>query len=194
MVTMDADAARRLTERIRLTAQTFAESRDRLMELVGEAKAGNAHLALGYDSWTAYLADVLGEEPLRLARDDRRELVGALSAEGMSTRAIAPIVGVNHSTVVRDLPTGANAPVGRVMSRDGRERPSRAQPRQIEAAPEPPVNTRATLRADIRSLRHEILSLPIAAMRRTSDVDRQPLVKDLTKMRDHLNRALDALQ
>ena len=43
------------------------------------AKAGNAHLALGYKSWTAYLSDGLSDEPLRLARDERRELVGRLA-------------------------------------------------------------------------------------------------------------------
>ena len=42
-------------------------------------------------------------EPLRLARDERRELVGRLADEGMSTRAIAPIVGVGQSTVSDDL-------------------------------------------------------------------------------------------
>lgn len=51
------------------------------------------------------------DEPLRLASDDRRELVGKLAHEGMSTRAIAPIVGVDKDTVRRDLiSTGANTP------------------------------------------------------------------------------------
>jgi len=103
IATMTEDDARRLTERIRLTAHTFAESRTKLIELVEEAKTGNAHAALGYASWTAYLSDVLGDEPLRLARDDRREMVAVLSAEGMSTRAIAPIVGTTHKTIVKDL-------------------------------------------------------------------------------------------
>lgn len=104
-VTQDltADEARRLTERIRLTAHTARESIEKLHALVDEAKAGNAHLALGYASWTAYLADVMGEEPLRLARDQRQELVGFLAGEGMSTRAIAPIVGVKQPQVVKDL-------------------------------------------------------------------------------------------
>ncbi len=52
--------------------------------------------------------------PLRqgrvMTRDQRQELVGYLAGEGMSTRAIAPIVGTTHSTVVRDLAGGANAP------------------------------------------------------------------------------------
>lgn len=100
---VSVDEARRLTERIRLTAHSARESIEKLHTLVDEAKAGNVHLALGYPSWTAYLSEVLGEEPLRLARDQRQELVGFLAGEGMSTRAIAPIVGTSHMTVQNDL-------------------------------------------------------------------------------------------
>jgi hypothetical protein len=112
--TITADEARRLTERIRLTAHSARESIEKLHSLVDEAKAGNAHLALGFASWTAYLAEVLGEEPLRLARDQRQELVGFLAGEGMSTRAIAPIVGASDETVRRDILAGATnvAPEG----------------------------------------------------------------------------------
>lgn len=103
---LSVDDARRLTERIRLTAHSARESIEKLHQLVDDAKAGNAHLALGYQSWTAYLSEVLGEEPLRLARDQRQELVGYLAGEGMSTRAIAPIVGVSQDTVVKDIARG----------------------------------------------------------------------------------------
>lgn len=95
--------ARRLTEKIRITAHTYAEAREKLIGYVEQAKQGNAHLALGYRSWTEYLAEVLGEEPMRLARDERREVVQLLSNEGMSTRAIAPIVGASFKTVARDM-------------------------------------------------------------------------------------------
>lgn len=103
---LDADGARRLTERIRITAHNYAEARDMLIRLVQEAKDGNAHEALGYPSWTAYLADALGSEPMRLARDDRQEMVRVLSSEGMSTRAIAAVVGVSQPQVVADKKAG----------------------------------------------------------------------------------------
>lgn len=46
---------------------------------------------------------MLSDTPLmRLSRDERRELVGELSEAGMSTRAIAPIVGKDYSVVSRD--------------------------------------------------------------------------------------------
>lgn len=94
--------ARRLTERIRITAHNYTEAKAKLLTLVQEAKDGNVHEVLGYKSWTAYLAETLGDEPMRLARDERQEMVRVLSAEGMSTRAIAPVLGVTHKTVVKD--------------------------------------------------------------------------------------------
>lgn len=103
---MSADAARRLTERIRIAAANFAEAKAKVLALVDEAKAGQAHVSLGYASWTAYLSDVLSDEPLRLARDERRELVTRLADEGMSTRAIAPIVGASQRTVADDIRSG----------------------------------------------------------------------------------------
>lgn len=45
----------------------------------------------------------------RTTKPERRELVEYLSGEGMSTRAIAPIVGVDQKTVVRDIRREANA-------------------------------------------------------------------------------------
>lgn len=101
--------AHRVTEDIRHNAKSFTEYRARLMDAVDKAKAGSAHIALGYASWTAYLSEVLGEEPMRLARAERQDMVRMLSDEGMSTRAIAPIVGANQATVVRDAARDANA-------------------------------------------------------------------------------------
>ncbi|WP_196374769.1 hypothetical protein [Propionibacterium freudenreichii] len=49
---------------------------------------------------------MMGEQPMRLPREQRRELVTYLAGEGMSTRAIAPIVGAGQRTVVRDVQAG----------------------------------------------------------------------------------------
>lgn len=105
-VVMEIGAARRLSERIRLTAHSARENLARLQVLVQEAQAGQAHVALGYASWTAYLADVFGEEPLRLPRDQRQELVGYLAGEGMSVRAISAVVDLPKSTVADTLNRG----------------------------------------------------------------------------------------
>jgi len=101
-ISLTPDTARRLTERIRLVAQNVADNVEKLRELVSEARESNVHEVLGYVSWTAYLKDVFGDEPLRLARDVRQELVAELSAQGLSTRAIAPIVGVSVGTIHTD--------------------------------------------------------------------------------------------
>lgn len=102
--TMTRDEAERLTERIRLTATSFMETRDKLAALIREAQEGRAHEALGFASWTAYVAAVCSDTPLmRLSRDERRVIVADLAEQGMSTRAIAPVVGVHHDTVARDV-------------------------------------------------------------------------------------------
>lgn len=110
VATMTEQEAQKLTERIRVTAVNYADARQKLQELVSEAKKGNAHIALGYSSWTAYLSEVLGEEPMRLARGERQEMVQLLSSEGMTSRAIAPIVGASDRQVRYDVAGGKNCP------------------------------------------------------------------------------------
>ena len=100
--------ARQITERIRVTAITARDSLEKLQHLLAEARDGEVWSVLGYTSWTAYLADVMGEQPLRLPRDQRQEIVGYLAGEGMSTRAIAPIVGASHMQVARDVAAVTN--------------------------------------------------------------------------------------
>lgn len=109
--TLTEDEARRLTDRIRNLAENVAEQVEKMAGLIDEARIGSAWLVLGYASWTAYVADEFANVLPRLDREPRREFVRELAERGMSTRAIAPIVGANHSTVVRDLNSGgADAP------------------------------------------------------------------------------------
>jgi hypothetical protein len=103
MTLLSPGEAQRLTQRIKLTASVVRDNLFKLKNLVEEAKASNAWNILGYASWTAYLADTLGDEPMRLGREERQELVGYLSGEGLSTRAIAPILGVDNKTVHNDI-------------------------------------------------------------------------------------------
>ena len=120
---MSEPDARRLTERIKLLLGSVNDQMDRLGRLVTEARDGGAHLALGYRSWTEYVAAEFGSEPLRLGRDDRRALVAELTAAGMPTRAIAPVLGVGKSTVDRDRDAVAPVPNGtpaEVIGRDGK--------------------------------------------------------------------------
>lgn len=95
-------AAERLDRRIRLMATTINDGLSKLYELVEAAKASSIHLTLGYPSWTAYMVDACKVE-IKLDRDRRRELVGWLSGEGMSQRAIADVVGISKNTVTSDI-------------------------------------------------------------------------------------------
>lgn len=100
---LSAGEAQRLTQRIKLAASSIRDGLFKLRNMIEEAKASNAWQMLGFASWTAYLADTLGEEPMRVSREERLQLVGYLAGEGLSARAIAPIVGVSKSTAANDI-------------------------------------------------------------------------------------------
>lgn len=100
----EADA-RRLTERIRTALDRVSTAWADLAERIAEAYQRRADLALGYGSWAEY-AEAELKPSEGLAADVRRQLVGMLSAQGMSTRAIAPTVGASRMAVHRDLVAG----------------------------------------------------------------------------------------
>lgn len=106
----DTDAARRRAERIRIKARSITEQYSDLRALVDEAERCEDHLTLGYPSWTAYVADLFGDEPLRLPRDSRIPMSNMLAEKGMSTRAIGSMLGVHHDTVATDLRAGVGNP------------------------------------------------------------------------------------
>ncbi|KDQ02034.1 hypothetical protein EN35_16485 [Rhodococcus qingshengii] len=115
---LDEAAAKKLDTRIRLTIGTVRENFAKLQDYVHEAKAGEIHRALGFKSWTAYLSDALGAQPLMVDREQRRELVEYLSSEGMSTRAIASATGSSRETVRRQVAGDPN------VSPENRESPT----------------------------------------------------------------------
>lgn len=141
---LSAGEAQRLTQRIKLTATSVRDGLFKLRNLVEEARNSNVWQVLGHASWTAYLADTLADEPMRLGREERQELVGYLSGEGLSTRAIAPIVGVDRKTVERDIRGGTNVP---------------------PAAPKPPVEHPKDVGASapVEEVGARAESLPVAA-------------------------------
>lgn len=102
LVPLGVQDAERLDRRIRLMAQTTRENFEKVGRLLDEAKQGRVHEALGFKSWTAYVADALGGQ-LQLSGEARQAMVQVLAGEGMSVRAIATATGVSKSTVDRDL-------------------------------------------------------------------------------------------
>jgi hypothetical protein len=99
---LDLDAARRLDGRIRRISAATAEHFSKLFDLVTEARQGDIHLALGFTSWTAYLADALKELGTVVNAVERRQLVDWLSHQGMSERAMARALGCSQPTIHRD--------------------------------------------------------------------------------------------
>lgn len=102
LVPLDRPGAEKLDGRIRRLATQAGEQLVQVGRLLDAAKAGRIHEALGFKSWPAYVADALGGQ-LQLSGDVRQVVVGMLSGEGMSVRAIADATGVSKSTVARDI-------------------------------------------------------------------------------------------
>lgn len=95
--------AERLTARIADKLDGIADNLEQVLLLIGEALTRNAWEALDYASPTAYVSERFTGALTRLPREIRQPVVLQLSAAGMSTRAIAPIVGSSHMQVGRDL-------------------------------------------------------------------------------------------
>ena len=121
-------------------ASAARDINDRIERYAAEAVrlwSRRAWEVLGHKSW-AECVEERGAQ-LRLPRADRREMVALLADEGMSSRAIAPVVGAGYRTVQRDIESsGSNGPDAprTVKSLDGVDR-------TFKPRPEPPhtVNT-----------------------------------------------------
>ena len=100
--------ARRLTERIRTALDRVSTAWADLAERITEAYQRRADLALGYATWAEY-ADAELRPAEGLAVEVRRQLVSMLSAAGMSTRAIAPTVGVSDRQAAYDRAAGVQS-------------------------------------------------------------------------------------
>ena len=102
-IVINEGVARRITERICILLDSVAGQMDRLAHAVQDAYAKRVDRVLGYDSWADYAEHEFGPHTANLAAPIRRELVSHLSEAGMSTRAIAPAVGVSQMQAVRDV-------------------------------------------------------------------------------------------
>jgi transposase len=98
---------------------------EKIPELIAEAYERRAWVALGHESWQAYVSEEFGDIRLVHSEDERHKLAEFLNMRGLSVRAIAEVVGAGKSTVARDLT--ASVPYGTVDARtatglDGRTR------------------------------------------------------------------------
>lgn len=137
--------AKQLDKKIRLIVTTISSNMDKLAGHIADAKAGRIDVALGYPSWTAYLADVMqiGWHD----RADRSKIVALLSREGMSQRAIAAAVGVSKQTVQADQKqVDEKHPPTDVVGLDGKQYRRKPEPK-AEPKPEPKPKHSAKLDA-----------------------------------------------
>lgn len=102
-MSLDTTSALQRADLIRSKLSNLVADRDQVLALIRQAREQGDHEALGYPSWTAYIGGEFGGLLPKLDRAERRSLVVQLRSLGMSTRAIAPVVGVHHDTVARDV-------------------------------------------------------------------------------------------
>ncbi len=95
--------ARRRCQQLHLLLESMTRQKEKVLTLVSEAKEQDDHLTLGYPSWPAYVSAEFARALSDLTRDDRRWAAVALAQTGMSSRAIAPIVGVTDRQVRADV-------------------------------------------------------------------------------------------
>ena len=92
-----------------LTAR-IAQALDHTERLIAAAFVGRAWKALGFSSWDAWVDDHFGDRPMLVTRRSERTVtVAALSAAGMSTRAIGRALGIHARTVRRELAESPDA-------------------------------------------------------------------------------------
>lgn len=106
MTTVEAE---RITARIADKLDAIADNLEQVLPLIGEALTRRAWEALGYASPTAYVSERFAGALTRLSPEVRRPVVAQLSDAGMSTRAIAPIVGKSPRQVAYDREAGVQS-------------------------------------------------------------------------------------
>lgn len=102
LVEFDRAAAERRAERITLRLDAIADNYRAVLPMIREAIEKRDDLALGYRSPGDYVSDRFGQALAGLGIEVRRAVVGELTQAGLSTRAIAPVVGVSNKTVHAD--------------------------------------------------------------------------------------------
>lgn len=108
LVEFDRAAAERRAERITLRLDAIADNYRAVLPMIREAIEKRDDIALGYRSPGDYVSDRFGQSLAGLGIEVRRAVVGELTEAGLSTRAIAPVVGVDPKTIRNDLRSGGD--------------------------------------------------------------------------------------
>ncbi len=100
---LDHERASLLITQIQSGFDVVSEDLHAIRERIKALYSGRGWEAMGYGSWPELCEAQFRGHVERLDRVARQSFVAELSAEGLSTRAIAPVVGVGKSTVDRDI-------------------------------------------------------------------------------------------
>jgi len=128
------------------TAESLADLAAKASDLMAEAFQKKAYLALDFPSWEDYVHSELGEGRVKLDRTVRQEITYRLADQAkMSTRAIAPVLGVDQKTVSNDLrqvrrELGVEAAT--VQGTDGKNYSAPSTTERKPRKPSKPVNER----------------------------------------------------
>ena len=156
---MHVERARTLVEQIR-QAVTVA------YDAIAEAYRDQAWRALGYPDWDAMCDAEFGVR-LRIPREEQVELVANLRQQGMSTRAIAPVLGVSKRAAAYVVAGVQNCTPDAVTGLDGKRYPPPAR-HPTPVADEMKARTRLAERVG-HPLWHNVTSNLIRAMREAAD-------------------------
>jgi hypothetical protein len=145
-IPMTLTEASQVTSKIKLLLTTITETTEKIFVLIDKAKSGDAWKVLGYDSWPAYVKAEFADSMAGLARAERIGITEKLSETGLSSRAIAPVVGVSDRQVRSDLQVGSDfPPADNVVGLDGKNyigrngKPTAAGMIDLAGAVPPPV-------------------------------------------------------
>jgi hypothetical protein len=126
---------RTTSDRVQKNLDKADEEFDSLLDLIAEASEGEIHKGLGIKSWTAWVKDAVQIQVS--SREERQHVASILGGKGLSTRAIAGMVGADQKTISNDLrETGATEENSSVVGLDGREYKNskkEAEPEVIDA-------------------------------------------------------------
>jgi len=89
----------------KITTRIKSSMRD-MIEDIAKAHIGRVWIGMGYDTWQDWVAGEFEYAPLHLPRAERKAVTQVLRGQGMSTRAIAAVTGVDQKTVVNDQRPG----------------------------------------------------------------------------------------
>lgn len=211
---MSTVEAERITARIADKLDAIADNLEQVLPLIGEALTRRAWEVLGYASPTAYVAERFAGALDRLSPEVRRPVVAQLSAAGMSTRAIAPVVGVTRQMVshdlkrevANDLPPAPSGPAAcwtapfslpksdHITGSDGKKYPRPEAPALADDAPAPKTK-RAPLRKSVDDAAWNLRRATERLARVVADDRFDPQKSEMaTLLRGHLEDAVSVCQ